>query len=358
MRTRARTLAVPTLLMMTVLGAASPSPAAVHRWVGPDVNCLNARLRGHVVDLTRNHGADRRIFSSVLSMKRDLYVYLPPNYDPRQTYPLVLYLHSAFFDEHAFIASDLLVQLDHLIATGAFPPAIVACPDGLISGENTRGAPHSLYLNGAYGRFEDHILYEVLPFLERNYSIRPEREAHALLGISAGGLGAMSIGLRHRDRFGAVATLGSPLNMRYWNCQNDYRADFDPATYRWRTFYDPDEIIGIFYCGLWKTPAKTYVQPVLGQDPGVLERTIAVNPADQIFLTGLQPGQLAMYVNYGTQDNFNFDAQGASFAWLAAQRGVSVTVQEVPGAQHDIAYFKANHLPAYLWLGGQLGRAR
>ena len=49
----------------------------------------------------------------------------------------------------------------------------------------------------------------------RTYSIRPEREGHALIGISAGGFGAMTIGMKHRDVFGVVATVGGPLNVRY-----------------------------------------------------------------------------------------------------------------------------------------------
>jgi enterochelin esterase-like enzyme len=54
----------------------------------------------------------------------------------------------------------------------------------------------------------------VIPFLAAHYSIRPEREAHALVGTSAGGYGAMSLAIRHRDTIGAVATLAGPLNLR------------------------------------------------------------------------------------------------------------------------------------------------
>ena len=39
---------------------------------------VNRRLAGDVVDFTKNHGADRRIFSPILGRPRDLYVYLPP----------------------------------------------------------------------------------------------------------------------------------------------------------------------------------------------------------------------------------------------------------------------------------------
>jgi hypothetical protein len=164
----------------------------------------------------------------------------------------------------------------------------------------------------------------------------------------------MSIALRHRDFFGAVATLASPLNVRYGNRQNDYRADFDPATYRWRDFYDPDQVIARFYFGLRATRARTYVEPVFGSGPDVVARIIAVNPADQISRTGLGPDQLAIYVNYPGRDNYNFDAQDESFAWLASLQGVSLTLECDPCARHSLAYFTRNHPRAYRWLAGHL----
>ena len=154
---------------------------------------LNRRLAGRVVDYTHNHGADRRIFSPILGRPRDLYIYLPPGYTPRGP-TRSSSLHMASVDEHMFVGADRIVELDGMIRRGAFPPAIVAMPDGLIDGENRINGPHSFFLNGRFGRFEDHILYEVVPFLTSHYSIRPEPGAHGLLGVSAGGLG----GVEHR----------------------------------------------------------------------------------------------------------------------------------------------------------------
>jgi poly(3-hydroxybutyrate) depolymerase len=347
-----RLLLVASSLALALLASVS----SAHAQIG---NCtslekVNCRLQGKILDFTHNHGADRRIPSAILGMPRDLYVYVPPGYCPARAYPLLLYFHLAYLDEHWFVATHWIAELDRMIAAGEFPPVIVACPDGTISGENRVHAPHSLYINGVLGRFEDHILGEVMPFLFCNFSIRPEREAHALLGISGGGFGAMSIALRHRHIFGAVATLSAPLNMRYWNCQEDIQADFDPATFRWRTTYDPDEIIARFYCGLQVTRARKYIEPVFGAGPDVVDRIIQVNPADLIFRTGLQPGELAMYVNYGGQDEYNFDAHAQSFAWLASQRGVDVTLECDPGGRHNLAYFRANHPPAYRWLACHL----
>ena len=144
-----------------------------------NVDRANHHLNGKVVDFTFNHGTDRRIFSPILGMQRDLYVYLPPGYDPNRAYSLIIFFHMANADEHFFVHSTLLKVLDRLIAAGAFPPVVVAAPDGLFGAAGRFHREHSMFINGPNGRFEDHIIQEVIPFLTANYSIRPEREAHA-----------------------------------------------------------------------------------------------------------------------------------------------------------------------------------
>ncbi len=186
-------------LVLIATGAAT-SEAQVFDLISLDR--LNGKLRGHVVDHTQNHGADRRIFSPILGRPRDLYVYLPPGYDPSLAYPLIVFLHGADVDEHDFLDPGDLEALDRAMACGEIPPAVVAAPDGTYGGLNRVISTHSLWVNGLGGRFEDHVVAEVVPYLMRNYSIRPERQAHALLGVSAGGYGAMSIALKHRDLFG------------------------------------------------------------------------------------------------------------------------------------------------------------
>ena len=190
---------------------------------------LNKKLQGRVVDFTQNHGADRRIVSPILGRPRDLYVYLPPGYDPSVAYPLIVFLHGADVDEHDFLDPGDLKAIDYMMSHGGMPPAIIAAPDGTYEGTNWITSTHSLWVNGQGGRFEDHIVAEVVPFVMQLYSVRPERDAHALLGISAGGYGAMAIAIKHRDIFGIVATIAGPLNMRYDNRRGVYGDDFDPV---------------------------------------------------------------------------------------------------------------------------------
>jgi pimeloyl-ACP methyl ester carboxylesterase len=315
---------------------------------------LNGRLCGRVVDYTHNHGQDNRIPSAVLGGPRDLYVYLPPGYTPTKAYPLVLDLHVSYIDEHAFIAFQRVSEIDDLISSGQIPPMIVAAVDGLIEGENSLRSLHSFFMDGVCGRFETHVLTEAIPFLMAHYSIRPEAKAHGLVGVSAGGYGAMSIALRHTEMFGAVATIGAPLNMRYGNCHGRYFENFDPSTYRWTEEYDPNRVIGKAYFGLRRTRAKKFLAPVFGDGPEVVGRVIATNPADELARGNLQPGELAMYVAYAGRDNYNFDAHAESFLWIARQRGIAVDSVHDPMANHGLKFFRQNHIPAYYWVSRHL----
>jgi S-formylglutathione hydrolase FrmB len=315
----------------------------------------NRNIAGKVIGYTSHPGHDNRIYSKILCMKRDLYVYLPPGYTPERQYPLLLWLHGGFGDEHAFLDTGQLEYLDELICKGCCPPLIVACPDGTYSGRNHILSEHSLYINGRGGRFEDHMMQEVIPFLVEHYSIQPERRFHAIGGVSAGGFGAMNLALKHRDFFSIVYALSGAVNLRYFTCTGRYSDKFDPATYRWRTTYSPSELLGSFAGGLIKIRSGMFIDPVFGPEPGTLERVTRENPADLLFTTDLKPGELIIYLTYGAKDELNLDSQGASFAWLAGQKGVPVTVDCDPNGDHGFRTFRPAQRRVYDWLAGQLG---
>ena len=105
--------------------------------------------------------------------------------------------------------------------------------------------------------------------------------------------------MRHPDRLGVVAVLSAPLNSATRPAPATV-ADFDPATFRWKTDYDPDEVLGVFYFGLRRVPARKHIAPVFGDDPStVVGRIAAVNPADLLFSESIGPGRPAMFVGYG-----------------------------------------------------------
>jgi enterochelin esterase-like enzyme len=149
---------------------------------------INRRLAGRIDDHTHNHGADRRIWSSALGEWRDLYVYLPPGFDPAQSYPVMLWLHGVDEDERSFLNERGVDTFDAAIASGKLPPLIIAIPDGTLSGRRpTLFGTNPLWLNSAAGNFRDYLMEDVWTFVLANYPVRPEREAHVLAGFSGGG---------------------------------------------------------------------------------------------------------------------------------------------------------------------------
>src|SRR5690348_2446589 len=143
-------------------------------------------FHGQVLDFTYNHGADRRLYSEALCEKRDLYIYLPPCYDPAKKYPFIFWLHGIEQDEKGFL-QDGLPQVDRAMASGALPPAIIAIPDGSLRGRPGYFSANSAFLNTRAGNFEDHLFNDVREFVRGNFSIRSERQAHVLAGVSIGG---------------------------------------------------------------------------------------------------------------------------------------------------------------------------
>jgi S-formylglutathione hydrolase FrmB len=323
-------------------------------WIGTHrLERVNRRIAGYVVDHTHNHGADRRIWSEALQQRRDLYVYLPPGFDPQQQYPIVLWLHGFTQDEQAFL-EHVVEPLDAAMATGRLPRMIVAAPDGSLSGEPRLLTAGSFFVNSRVGAFGDYISQDVWNFVNLHYPIRPEREAHVLAGVSMGGGAAYNIAFKNRDRFKVVIGIFPPLNMRWVDCHCRYMTNFDPCCWGWRTdFRRGWEVVGRFY-GIITIRLRRVAWPLYDRDPDTAAQVSWENPIEMIDRLGLKEGELDMFVAYGGKDQFNIDAQVESFLFLAKLRGLTVTVAYDPKGKHDLATAK-RMLPATVdWLAPRI----
>ena len=314
---------------------------------------VNRRLCGHILDYTHNHGSDNRIWSAALCQRRDLYVYLPPGFDPHQRYPLVLWLHGFAQDEASFLL-EVAPRLDRAIACGELPPAIIAAPDGSLSGRACLFNTGSFYLNSKAGAFEDYLMGDIWKFLHEHYPIRPERAAHVLAGVSMGGGAAFNKGIKYRDRIKIVVGIFPPLNMRWLGDTGNYRADFDPCRWGWRTdFSRRREVVARFY-GLLCVRMGQVIRPLYGDSPNTLAEVIRENPIEMLEAYDVRPGQLSMFVAYGKHDQFNLDAQIESFLYVAGQRGLGIKVVCDPRGKHDRATALRFTPEIIAWLAPQL----
>jgi pimeloyl-ACP methyl ester carboxylesterase len=322
---------------ITLLALTHPAPAALlTRWFPApyQLDRVNSALQGRVLDYTHNHGSDHRIDSPALGQKRDLYVYVPPNFDPCQSYPLVIFMHGFGFDENCFL--QLVGQFDTAMACGSLPPAIVAAPDGSIGGRATLRNGGSFFVNSKAGRFEDYLMQDVWGFLHQRFSIRPEREAHALIGGSMGGFAAYNLGIKYRDRVGVVAGIFPPLNLRYMDCHGRYFSKFDPDCLGWRTELQPLAPVGRYAGGLITIRERRLLKPLFGRDPTALEQIARENPVEMLDLYDVKPGELEMFIAYVGHDAFNINAQVESFLWIARSKGFTITSLYMPEGRHNM----------------------
>lgn len=337
---------------LAVLLLLAPTATARAGLFGPSLDRTNRRLRGTIIDYTHNHGSDRRLWSPSLQEKRDLYVYLPPGYDPCKRYPTLLWLHGFAQDEQSFL-TQVAPAIDAAIACGNMPPLIVAAPDGSLKSRSTVFFLNagSFYLNTKAGNFEDYLIQDVWSFLVTHYPVRPEREAHVLAGVSMGGGAAYNLAIKNRDCFGVVLGMFPPLNTRWMDAHGNYMANFDPNNWGWRTQTGLGfGVVGRFF-GVVTIRLKHVIGPLYGFGPNAVAAMSRENPIEMLDTFDVRDGQLAMYVGYGGKDQFNIDAQVESFVYHAHERGIGITVGYEPKGKHDLATAYQLFPSAVEWLG-------
>jgi S-formylglutathione hydrolase FrmB len=188
-----------------------------------------------------------------------------------------------------------------------------------------------------------------------HFPIRPEREAHAITGLSMGGFGAFNLAIKHPDLFKVVAGIYPPLNLRWVDCHGRYMGNFDPHCWGWRTDFSRGlEPIGRFYGGLVTIRLRRVINPLFGRTIDTLEEVRRENPIEMLDRYDVRPGQFDMYVGYGGKDEFNIDAQVESFLYRACQRGLRIGVGYDPDGHHDGATALRLTPAIFRWLAPRL----
>ncbi|PZX53861.1 enterochelin esterase family protein [Algoriphagus ratkowskyi] len=167
------------------------------------------------------HGNISKVWyeSPSLDMNRRMYVYTPPGYDSgNEKYPVLYLLHGAGGDEDAWSALGRANYiLDNLIAAGKAKPMLIVMTNGNAwqsstlrnvanVGEMTRESRAKFQ-----GQFEKSIVEDVIPYIEKNYRVKANKEGRALAGLSMGGAHTITATLQYPGTFGYIGVFSSGI---------------------------------------------------------------------------------------------------------------------------------------------------
>ncbi len=135
--------------------------------------------------------------SDALHDEIGLRVYLPSDYEASaKRYPVIYFLHGLPASSVAYQSTDFLRRA----MTKAGRSAIVVAVQGARDGE-----PDTEYLDSGPGRnWETAVAVEVPRYVDGRFRTIRSRRGRAIVGVSAGGYGAMLLGLHHLGEFSAI----------------------------------------------------------------------------------------------------------------------------------------------------------
>jgi len=152
------------------------------------------------------HGEIRikRYFSSLSRSWRRFYIYTPAGYDANnnEKYPVLYLMHGGGEDERGWATqgkTDLI--LDNLIAEKKAVPMVIVMLDG-----NMGIAGFS---DEAPKMFEAELKQSLIPFVEKNYSVKTDAKSRALAGLSMGGIQTLYAGLYNTQLFSYLGVFSS-----------------------------------------------------------------------------------------------------------------------------------------------------
>lgn len=143
--------------------------------------------------------------SKILKKEKKFSIYLPPGYESSQRhYPVVYLLHGASGDHTDWIQFGNMQQLvDQGVKEGKVGPMIIVMP----------AAETTYYMNNANKeyQFEDFFIKELIPYVEKNYRCKNQKQFRALAGLSMGGFGSLLYALHHPDMFAACSAMSAAV---------------------------------------------------------------------------------------------------------------------------------------------------
>ena len=248
--------------------------------------------------------------SKILARAVPYCVLLPPSYDSEKTrsYSILYLLHGLGDNEQMLVHSGGMNLVEDLWEQHELGEFLIVTPAG----------GTSFYINSRDGkrRYEDFLLQEFIPGIEKRYRTQAGRGSRGIAGISMGGYGALHIAFSHPQLFAAVGAHSAALIENMQNISAPNSGQLNRAGVLGDAFGSPF-------------------------DPAFWNQNDPLNIARTAKLAGLK-----IYFDCGSQDDYAFDSGAEALDKLLMSRHIPHEFHLYPGG-HNWNYF-AEHLPALL----------
>ncbi|MDD4032370.1 MAG: alpha/beta hydrolase-fold protein [Bacteroidales bacterium] len=157
------------------------------------------------------HGQVRSIYywSSINGLERHVNVYVPAEYEKNtdKTYPVLYLVHGWGEDENGWSNQGHMANImDNLIAAGKAVPMIIVMPSGDIKTNSD--------VRGASGDVTQIYVKDLIPFIDKNFRTKTDRQNRAMAGLSRGGFQTTSTVFANMDKFAWMGTFSGFFGMR------------------------------------------------------------------------------------------------------------------------------------------------
>lgn len=272
--------------------------------------------------------------SRALGVDKQYVVYLPSGYaDSDARYPVVYMLHGLGGNEGNWSEYMGLAKA----ADAMNLAAIVVMPDGddsfytnwatavdydaCLAGSRAFGTAKDMRTYCVReAKYEDYIVQDLVGHVDATYRTVPERRARSIGGLSMGGFGALKLAMRHPQLFGSVASHSGVAALLYTGPfpyeKGKVVLGDDPQA--WIT--SPGDF-GVLFGNVFGTDIATW----RANDPAVLAQQV-------------DNGDLAIYIDCGTEDEFRLHNGAAYLHEVLEERGVEHFFELMPG-KHALAFW-------------------
>lgn len=151
-------------------------------------------------------------YSETCGMDRGYCILLPADYSTEKKYPVLYLLHGIFGNEYSFSqdASNKIKEIvGNMAADGYIEETIIVCPDMYAKTDPAQKPGFDGESCLPYDNFINDLVNDLMPYIEKEYSVLTGRENTYLAGFSMGGRETLFITLQKPELFGYVCAISA-----------------------------------------------------------------------------------------------------------------------------------------------------